>query len=135
SPRATFAFSEVTVGVAPALVGTIVMARVGAAAPAPWLLSGQTFGAQQAVELGLATELTDDDAHRAVEVWAAALERAAPLAQRFTKQLTRRFIGHDVVALIDEMLSVSASHFESPEAAEGMAAFAAKRPPSWTTGD
>lgn len=131
SQRASFAFTEVLVGVAPALVGAIVMARVGAAAPARWLLSGRTFGAQHAVELGLATEHSDDDAAREVELWVSSLERGAPTAQRTTKELTRRFAGDDIEGLIDEMLVVSAAEFQTVEAADGMAAFADKRPPSW----
>lgn len=131
--RASFAFTEVRVGVAPALVGAIAMAKHGAARLTPWLLSGRTFGASQAVETGLITELTEDDGVLALAAWTDALEQGAPGALRITKALTRQFDGQDVGELIDEMVAVSASLFQSDEGREGMAAFAEKRRPVWAT--
>ncbi|MGE0000303.1 MAG: enoyl-CoA hydratase-related protein [Ilumatobacteraceae bacterium] len=129
--RATFAFTEVRVGVAPALVGALAMARSGASRLAPWLLSGRTLDAARAAEVGLVTELVDDDGAAVVADWCSSIEQAAPRAQQVTKALTRRLVAIDVPALLEEMEVLSAEMFDGPEAREGMAAFAERRPPSW----
>ena len=127
---ASFAFTEVRVGVAPALVGAIAMAKHGAARLTPWLLSGSTFGASRAMEIGVVTEVTYDDGVLALAAWTDAMRHGAPGALGQTKALARRF-EHGVEELIDEMLAVSAASFDSDEGREGVAAFAEKRHPAW----
>ncbi len=130
--RASFAFTEVRVGVAPALVGALAMAKCGSGRLKPWLFSGAVFGAVQAAEVGLVTEVTDDDGVIAVEAWTRSIEQGAPSALRLTKTLARRFGGDDLEDLVDEMVELSASLFDTDEAREGMAAFAEKRSPAWS---
>lgn len=131
--RASFAFTEVRVGVAPALVGALAMAKCGAGRLVPWLYSGAVFGAVQAAEVGLVTEVADDDGVIAVEAWSNSIGQGAPRALEHTKSLARRFGGDDLEDLMDEMVALSASLFDTDEAREGMAAFAEKRPPAWST--
>lgn len=133
-PRASFAFTEVRVGVAPALVGALVLARFGGGRLDPWLLSGSTLDARDAAEIGLVTQVADDDGRSLVEEWCQSMEGAAPHAQRMTKALTRRFGRGDVPEMLREMEALSAELFDGPEALEGMAAFAEKRPPLWASG-
>lgn len=130
--RASFAFTEVRVGVAPALVGAFAMAKCGAGRLTPWLFSGAVFGAVQAAEVGMVTEVTDDDGVIAVEAWTRSVEQGAPGALRLTKSLARRFSSGDLEGLMDEMVTLSASLFDTDEAREGMAAFAEKRSPAWS---
>ncbi len=129
--RASFAFTEVRIGVAPALVGAIAMARYGPGRLTPWLLSATVFGATRALELGLVTEIAEDDAVVAVAAWADSLESGAPSAVQVTKALARRFTSHDLEDLIGEMVQLSASLFDSEEGREGMEAFTEKRKPAW----
>ena len=131
---ASFAFSEVRLGVAPALVGALAMAKLGPGPLTPWLLTGQPFSAQAAHGIGLVTHLATGDGTDELDDLIAALGLAAPGAVRATKALTRRFVGTDVPPLIDEMTALSAEQFDGPEGREGMAAFADKRQPSWVPG-
>lgn len=128
---ASFAYSEVKVGVAPALVGGLALATGASRSIVPWLLTGRTFGPKTAAELGLVTDVTGDDGTEAVTAILADLVGGGPNAQRVTKQLARRFTSHDVPALVAELTNLSAELFDSDEAREGMAAFADKRPPVW----
>jgi enoyl-CoA hydratase/carnithine racemase len=130
-PRASFAYTEVRVGVAPALVGALALLGGGGRQLAPWLLTGDTFNAETAGAIGLVTHvLADTDA--ALGTLLSSLARGGPVAQRETKRLVRSFSSGDVPTAIAEMTALSAQLFASEEASEGMQAFVEKRPPAWT---
>lgn len=131
TPLASFAFSEVRVGVAPALVGGMAMAKLGPGRLAPWLLSGQTFDARVAATLGLVTYVADGEGTDELDGLVAAVSLAAPEAVKVTKGLTRRFATGDVPRLLEDMTALSVQLFASAEAKEGIAAFAEKRDPAW----
>lgn len=144
---ASFAFSEVRVGVAPALVGGLAAAKLGAGVLGPHLLTGSAFGPEEALRMGLVTEIAsssetvDAEAESAsnssiggaaeVSAFIDALPLAAPGATVVTKSLIRRFTSMDVPRLIEEMTSLSAELFAAPEGREGMQAVAERRPPAW----
>lgn len=130
SVRANFAYSEVRVGVAPALVAAVALAKVPLAPLLPWLLTGETFGASTGRELGLVTRIADEPV--TLEPESTAILRGGPEAVRTVKRLARRLTGTDMAGTLAEMEELSAALFDSAEAAEGMAAFAARRPPAWT---
>ncbi|HEY9472891.1 MAG TPA: enoyl-CoA hydratase-related protein [Mycobacteriales bacterium] len=129
SARANFAYSEVKVGVAPALVAAVTVPKVPLAPLLPWMLTGETFDAPTAHHLGLVTRLADETP--SLEPETAALLRGGPQAVRTVKRLARRLAGVDLGETLTEMQDLSAALFDSPEAAEGMAAFAERRPPAW----
>lgn len=128
---ASFGYSEVRVGVAPALVGSLALAGGGGRALVPWLLSGRSFGPEIAERLGLVTEVAADDGVGAVESIVGDLLLGGPQAIRATKRLARRFGPPDMAAIIEEMNRWSADLFAGSEAQEGMTAFAEKRAPNW----
>ncbi|MGD9700885.1 MAG: enoyl-CoA hydratase/isomerase family protein [Acidimicrobiia bacterium] len=130
---ASFAFSEVRIGVPPALVGALTMAKLGSDRMSQWLLTGAVFGPDEARDCGLVHRVAGGDGCEELDGWVRAITAAGPSAVMTTKGLTRRFVLGDVDGLIGEMRQVSADAFESEEAKEGMAAFADKRPPSWST--
>lgn len=129
---ATFAFTEVRVGVAPAVIAVPVLRRMGRRAFERYALTGDTFGAEEAAASGLLTAAVADG--EALDGWVAevvgALLRSSPEAVAATKGLA------DLVAQPwDEALAaagvLSDRLFASDGAREGMAAFLEKRPPSW----
>lgn len=129
SARATFAYSEVRVGVAPAMVAAVTVPKVPLAPLLPWLLTGETFDASTARDLGLVTRVSDGPPSVVPET--TAVLHGGPDAVRAVKRLARRLAGVDLGTTLAEMREVSAALFASAEAAEGMAAFAARRPPAW----
>jgi enoyl-CoA hydratase/carnithine racemase len=127
--RSSFAYSESRVGVAPALVMAVTLPLADVRALVPRLLDGAVFGAVAAHELGLATRIVEDKSKVAGVL--SELRQGAPDAQRVIKALARQRVGVDVDLLLTEMTAVSADLFAGAEAAEGVAAFAARRSPSW----
>lgn len=127
--RSSFAYSESRVGVAPALVMAVTLPLADIRALMPRLLDGAVFGAATAHELGLVSRVVEDGSKVAAVL--SELRQGAPDAQRVIKMLARQRIGVDVDDLLVEMTGVSARLFAGAEAAEGVAAFASRRSPSW----
>ena len=130
---ATFAFTEVKIGVVPALIAATLLPRMAARAAQRWLLTGEEFDADDAARSGLVTEaVPPNEVSETVESILTALRQAAPSALRTTKQLLRERAGQrcDRNALV-AAATQSAAVFASDDAREGMAAFREKRPPRW----
>jgi enoyl-CoA hydratase/carnithine racemase len=130
SPRSDFAFSEVRVGVAPALVGNFSLAGISSRALKPWLLTGEIFDASEALRLALITRIATDDA-TSIDREIAALLKGAPESQKLTKRLARELAGEAPGNALAAMQRLSADLFATAEAAEGMAAFTERRSPAW----
>jgi methylglutaconyl-CoA hydratase len=126
----TFAYSEVRVGVAPALVMAVTLPTTPSRALLPHLLTGATFDATTATTLGLVSRVNGRDDWSGV---LASLAAGAPGAQTVVKRLGRGWGAGDgdVDQRLEEMTELSAELFAGSEAREGMAAFAERRTPSW----
>jgi methylglutaconyl-CoA hydratase len=129
---ASFAFTEVRIGAVPAIIAVPCLRRMPSRAAAEYFLTGATFGAARAVEIGLLTRaVADADLDAETARYAEMLLRGAPGALAATKGLLRDVPAMPVADGLARMAELSASRFASAEAREGMAAFAAKREPSW----
>ena len=120
----TFAFTEVRIGVAPAIISGPVLQRCGWSKLATPYLTGEAFDAAAALDVGLVTHVTQDVAATVAELTEKLL-LGGPRALAATKALLR---GHATMA---ELQAMSESLFTSEEGREGMAAFAEKRAPRW----
>ncbi len=132
-PKSTFAFSEVRLGLAPAMISLTTLPRLDPRAASRYYLTGETFDAQTAARIGLITEAVADIDAGTMSVL-DALRACSPQGLRETKPLLTARILDDFDARADALAEQSARLFGSEEAAEGMAAFLAKRPPSWAAG-
>lgn len=130
-PDADFAFSEVRLGVMPALIGSFCLAISSARRLGPWLLSGERFGAEEAMQLGLVTRISKDVASTS-KVELDALLRGAPESQKSTKQLIRALRSCDPMQTLPLMQKLSSGSFATPEAMEGQSAFRERRPAAWS---
>ncbi|HET6212247.1 MAG TPA: enoyl-CoA hydratase-related protein [Micromonosporaceae bacterium] len=129
---ATFAFSEVRLGVIPAVISATVLPRLGSRAAAELLLTGSTFDGRRAAEVGLVTAAVPADRlDETVSGYCAALVRAAPGALAGTKSLLRRRPAATLSDELAELTEVSLGFFLSDEGREGVAAFWEKRDPAW----
>jgi methylglutaconyl-CoA hydratase len=129
---ATFAFTEVRIGVVPAVISATVLPRLAPRAAAELYLTGDVFDAARAVSAGLVTAaVPDEDLDGAVARYADALLRAAPGALAGAKELLRRVPAAAIEADLAELTDLSVGYFRSAEAAEGMSAFREKRAPFW----
>jgi methylglutaconyl-CoA hydratase len=130
--EATFAFSEVRLGVIPAVISATVLPRLAPRAAAELYLTGNVFDGTRAAEIGLVTAaVAADGLDAAVTAYTDALVRGGPLALAGTKQLLRRRPAETVRADLAELADRSAGYFRSAEGREGVAAFREKRPASW----
>jgi methylglutaconyl-CoA hydratase len=130
--QATFAFTEVRLGVIPAVISATVLPRLAARAAAELYLTGEIFDGVRAAEVGLVTAaVTAEGLDGAVAGYCDALVRGGPLALAGTKQLLRRTPSESIRADLAELSSRSAGYFKSPEGVEGVTAFREKRPASW----
>ncbi len=129
-PRSTFALTEARIGVAPAIISLTLLPKMSARAAAHYYLTGETFDAVRAAEIGLVTMATDD-ADAAVAKIVADVSRGSPQGLAASKALTTAAVlaGFDRDA--ERLTEDSARLFVSDEAREGMLAFLQKRPPSW----
>ena len=120
----TFAFTEVRIGVAPAIITWPILQRCGWSKLAAPYLTGEVFDAAKALDMGLVTHVTDDVTATTAEL-CRNIMLGGPYAVVATKTLLRR------THTIAELQSLSESLFTGAEGREGMAAFTEKRQPSW----
>ncbi|HWD05988.1 MAG TPA: enoyl-CoA hydratase-related protein [Amycolatopsis sp.] len=136
APEATFAFSEVRIGVVPAVISLTVLPRVSPRAAHELFLTGDVFDAQRAVEIGLlnatvpATELDET-----VQRYLRSLTLGGPKALAATKTLLSQPRPATPAEGFAAMNEFSAGFFASEEGQEGIRAFAEKRKPNWVPAD
>jgi methylglutaconyl-CoA hydratase len=134
SDLATFAFSEVRIGVVPAVISVPCLRRMPSRAAAEYFLTGEVFDAGRAAEIGLLTRSVPADGLDAeVARYAGMLLRGGPGALAGTKGLLTALPAETFAAGLARMAELSGRFFGSDEAREGMTAFAAKRDPAWVT--
>jgi methylglutaconyl-CoA hydratase len=130
APTVDFALTEVRIGVAAAIISVPILRRVPWSRLAAAFLTGESFDAATAREIGLITHVADDvDAQVAKLVDGLLL--GAPGAVAATKRILRGVPTMDRDEAYAAMQQLSGELFDAPEGREGMAAFSEKRPPSW----
>jgi methylglutaconyl-CoA hydratase len=126
-PDAQFAFSEVKLGIVPAVISPFALAKIGTSAARRYFVTGERFDAATALRIGLIHEV-DADLDGAVERVVAEVLNAGPAATRTAKRLARE------PRSADETARAIAEHRTSDEGQEGLRAFLEKRPPAWRRG-
>ncbi len=132
-----FALSEARLGLIPATISPYVVGAIGARASRRLFLTAERFSAPEALRLGLVHEVAapEDLVARVAEI-VALLLAGGPSAQAASKRLVREVAGRSVDdRLIAHTAECIADVRASPEGREGVAAFLAKRRPSWRARD
>lgn len=133
---ATFAFSEVRLGLIPAIISVVILPKLGIAKGMELFLTGDTFDAGEAVRFGLLNAAVPaDQLDDAVGRYAGSILKGAPGALAGCKRLVREVPALDLDAAFAMTAALSGEYFTSAEAREGMTAFAEKRPPRWAQGE
>ena len=132
----TFALTEVRIGVVPAIISATLLPRLLPRAANELFLTGETFDAHRAVQIGLLNSaVPPDDLDDEVRRYTSMLALGAPGALGATKAMLRMQRPESFADELQEMLRLSARFFGSDEGREGMTAFLEKRPPSWVPQD
>jgi methylglutaconyl-CoA hydratase len=123
APAAIFGFSEVKLGIIPAVISPFVLPKIGAHARR-YFLTGERFNAEVALRIGLVHELADD-LEEAVERVVGEVLTAGPQAVREAKRLIREQPpGEDTAQIAARLRS-------GEEGQEGLRAFLERRTPNW----
>ncbi|MFF1274028.1 enoyl-CoA hydratase family protein [Streptomyces marokkonensis] len=130
SLAADFAFTEVRIGVAPAVISLPLLPRTDPRALARYYLTGERLDAAEAVRTGLLTAAGEDvDATLAPIL--DGLRRSAPEALAETKRLLTAKVLETFDRDAAGLTALSARLFASAHAREGMTAFLERRDPEW----
>jgi methylglutaconyl-CoA hydratase len=123
-PGTVFAFSEVKLGIVPAVISPFALRKIGQSAGRRYFVTGERFDAETALRIGLVHEVTSDRDAALARVL-AELRTAGPRAARHAKRLVLdRPDGPETARLIAERRT-------SDEGQEGLRAFLERRPPAW----
>lgn len=123
---ATFAFTEARLGLAPSVISMPVLARTEPRAVARYFVTGEVFGAQEAVRIGLATAAVE-----ALDGILAGLRTGSPQGLAESKKLASAALLDRLAADGPARAQDSARLFGSAEAAEGIRAALAREAPPW----
>ncbi|MFG2371015.1 enoyl-CoA hydratase family protein [Streptomyces sp. NPDC048504] len=126
----TFAFTEVRIGVAPAVISLPLLPRTDPRALARYYLTGERFDATEATRAGLLT-LAGEDVDKTLAPILDGLRRAAPEALAETKRLLTARVLETFDRDAADLTALSARLFGSAQAREGMTAFLERRDPAW----
>ena len=129
---AAFAFTEVKLGILPAVISPYVIAKIGRSAARELFLTGARFTAARAKEIGLVHAVADpSDLDRVVAKYVNDLVTSGPEAVAAAKRLIADVAERPRPDAVDRSVEAIAERRVSREGQEGMGAFLAKRPPSW----
>lgn len=126
----TFALTEARIGVAPSIISLTVLPKMSPRAAGRYFVTGEKFGAAEAVAAGLVTVAADDVAAAVAEL-TAAIAKGSPQGLAASKALTTAAVIDDFERRAEKLTRESAELFVSEEAREGMLAFLEKRAPRW----
>ena len=129
APDAEFGFTEVRLGLAPAVISPWAVQRLGVARTRELFLTGERFSTQRAFDIGLLSSVTED-LEATADALLDALRSGGPRAQRAIKEML--LVRDETVEERDARLARAITALrDSGEAQEGVAAFLEKRKPEW----
>ena len=127
-----FCFSEVKLGLAPAVISSFVLAKVSRGVIEPWMITGKVFDVLEAQRQGLVHQVVKlEDLTKAVDAWVTAILEAAPEAVKATKKLVQQVQEWNEEQQKEMTATLIATRRVSKEGQEGLKAFLEKRAPSW----
>ena len=132
-PEAKFGYTEVRIGFVPAIVSTFLLRQVGEKQARDLLLTGRLFDAEEALRLGLVSEIIAPEKlmERAREL-AALLMANSAASLRATKKLLTDHARAELDAQIDSAVRENAAIRTTADFREGITSFLEKRKPVWT---
>ncbi len=132
---ALFGFTEVVLGLAPAVISPYVVRKVGRSFARAVFVTGERFGADRALQAGLLHQVVArDDLDEAVEAAVVRCLKAGPIAAAAAKRLPDLAL-RPLDEATAETVQIIAGLRIGDEGQEGMAAFFDKRPPAWVPGE
>ena len=130
---AKFGFTEVKLGIMPAVISQFVISKIGFSAAREFFLTGTRFSAETALKIGLVNYVVADEKELETKVAEIILEllSSGPKAITASKELIRKNQEMNHSDLMHYSIEKIANLRVSEEAQEGISAFLEKRPPTW----
>ncbi|HEY8314863.1 MAG TPA: enoyl-CoA hydratase-related protein [Candidatus Baltobacteraceae bacterium] len=133
SDETIFGFTEVKLGIIPAVISPFVLAKIGVSHARALFLTGERFDARRAQAIGLVHEVTPLGAlDAAVDRILAEIRSAGPGAVAAAKRLIETIRESDYAASRDITADAIAAQRTTPEGQEGLRAFLERRKTEWT---
>jgi len=133
SDETMFGFTEVLLGIVPAMISPYVVRKIGVSAARELCLTGAKFPAARAQEIGLVHEVVPAaQLDQAVDGHVQQFLKASPSAVALTKRLLRDVHGRRPADVMSMTVDAIAAQRVSVEGQEGLRAFLEKRAPAWT---
>jgi methylglutaconyl-CoA hydratase len=130
---AKFAFSEVKLGIAPAVISPFVLAKIGRSHARALFLTGERFSAQRAQQIGLVHQTVPTGGlNEALEQTLSQIATSGPQAVSRAKSLITQVAAKGDAAT-DLTVQTIAELRAGPEGQEGLRAFLDKRKPEWAS--
>lgn len=127
-----FAFSEVKLGIAPAVISSFVLNKLEPRKVNAYMISGKAFDGATARDMGLVHEVVSEkDLSTKLLEWQKPFLEAAPEAVRETKKLVSHLKSQSWPEQRKTTTSLIAERRVSAEGQEGLKSFLEKRKPSW----
>jgi methylglutaconyl-CoA hydratase len=131
-PNATFGYPEVRIGFLPAVVSVFLTRQIGEKRARDLLLTGRIVNAEEAVRLGLVTQIAPASGlMSAAHALAGQLLAASPVSLLKTKKLLCDFAAPELDRELELATAESAQMRATADFREGLASFLGKRPPRW----
>jgi methylglutaconyl-CoA hydratase len=132
STDAKFGYPETRIGLVPALVAVWLRQQIGDKAARKLLLSGSLISAQEALAMGLVTEVVEPGRlrERADEI-ASELLKCSPAALEALKRVLHGFAERDLEWQLEAAIAANAAMRSTADFREGLSSFLEKRKPKW----
>ncbi|MDP2438099.1 MAG: enoyl-CoA hydratase-related protein [archaeon] len=132
--QASFGFTEVKLGLLPAVISPFVIGRIGQSAASRYFLTGERFGTDTAVRVGMVQEACDSEEalDRCVAAVTKHIVQSSPQSVAASKLLVHKVAGSDILSLKEHLANEIARLRVSPEGQHGLRSFLSKETPNWS---
>ena len=130
---AKLAFSEVNLGILPAVISPYVISKIGFSNATRFFLTGERFDGQKALDIGLVHEIAEsmEELDLKLSEIINHLFSSSPAAMKSIKEVLNQNRGSELKSIRDYCIKKIAEVRTSDEGKEGLTAFIEKRPPHW----
>lgn len=133
--KTQFCFSEVKLGIAPAVISAFILKKISRALVAPYMISAKVFNENQALQMGLVHEVClTGEGHHQIQHFLHQVALCGPLAVRETKKLIKNFHLLDWEQQKKVTTELIAKLRTGAEGQDGLQSFLNKKSPSWVEG-
>ncbi len=131
-PEAKFGYNEVRVGFVPAIVASFLLRQVGEKRTRELLLTGRLMKAQEALDLGLVTQIVAaEELMQSAEALAQTLLQNSPQAMQAVKRLLAQHARRRLDEEIEDAIEANAQQRSTADFKEGVKAFLERRRADW----